>query len=80
MSFGWDLPPGVSHSDPHLTGEYPCEDCGATLPEECTHCGGSGDVGPAHASDGMGDKCPYCEDGTPITCPGGCAEPGGEDV
>jgi hypothetical protein len=31
---GFNLPPGVSPNDPHLTGEYPCANCGATLPEE----------------------------------------------
>ena len=61
-----NLPPGVSESDPHITGEWPCNDCGTTLPEEveCHRC--------------KGDTCNLCEDARERLaegyCPGGCPE------
>lgn len=29
-----NYPPGVTGNEPQITGEWPCENCGATLPEE----------------------------------------------
>lgn len=36
-----NLPPGVTGSEPELTGEWPCLECGMVLPEqaECSECG-----------------------------------------
>lgn len=31
---GFNLPPGVTGNEPYLTGEWPCRECGAILPEE----------------------------------------------
>ena len=36
-----NYPPGVSGNEPQITGEWPCFNCGATLPEDC-----EGDVCP----------------------------------
>lgn len=36
-----NLPPGVSPSDPHLTGIWPCVACGGG-PSDCVHCKGTG--------------------------------------
>lgn len=30
-----NYPPGVSLNDPHLTGLWPCVNCGCVLPEDC---------------------------------------------
>lgn len=56
--FGWDYPPGVSASDPHLTGEHPCRVCDGTGCDEsegdkhnCTYCRGMG-IDP--------EEPPYC--------------------
>lgn len=45
----WNLPPGCSPNDPHLTGEWPCVDCdGAGYDEDedgkhsCRWCRGTG--------------------------------------
>lgn len=35
--FGWDLPPGVSANDPHITGDWPC-DCGEGCETVETDC------------------------------------------
>lgn len=29
-----NYPPGVTGNEPQLTGEWPCENCGAVLPED----------------------------------------------
>lgn len=45
--FGWEFPPGVTGREPQITGEWPCAECGRTLPEDC-----DGDVCP----DGCGPE------------------------
>jgi hypothetical protein len=80
-----NYPPGVSGNEPQITGEWPCENCGATLPEEadCPECGK-----PMEVLDIKDDpefpsryvwKCNTpmgCEHESPgDSCPDGCAEP-----
>lgn len=81
-----NYPPGVTGNEPQITGEWPCENCGATLPEEvdCPECGK-----PMEYIDALKDdpehparrvwKCNEpdgCEaEIPPDTCPGGCDEP-----
>jgi RNA polymerase subunit RPABC4/transcription elongation factor Spt4 len=84
MSFGGlsNYPPGVTGNEPQITGEYPCADCGAPLPESphCPECnagemtlGEIQDERGSHevfACDGCGHTIPSDFD----TCPGGCEE------
>lgn len=79
-----NYPPGVTGTEPHLTGIWPCANCGAALPEEktCQRCDGTGKEHYTYASDpSQGAPCTEC-DGTgkvPVneddeTCPDGCHE------
>jgi ribosomal protein S27AE len=68
-----NYPPGVSGNEPQLTGEWPCSNCGATLPEEaeCPECGKPMEM------DDKGDRW-TCSCGASCAgdeCPGGCNEP-----
>lgn len=40
--FGWDFPPGVTGSEPEITGDWPCSVCGfrkaACYCPKCTKC------------------------------------------
>lgn len=59
MSFGWNYPPGVTGSEPEITGEWPCPKCGGEGGDredrtKCWFCGGSG-IAPEEAPD-----CPDC--------------------
>lgn len=74
--FHSNLPPGVTGNEPHLTGIWPCRECGKPLPEEpdCPLCGKPLD----HADTTMEWWCSeegclaYMDDDI---CPGGCNVP-----
>lgn len=78
-----NYPPGVSGNEPQITGEWPCAECGATLPEEvtCPECGkemeyleGFKDDPDTRPRDVWKCNTPTgCEHELPgDTCPGGC--------
>jgi DNA-directed RNA polymerase subunit RPC12/RpoP len=75
-----NYPPGVSGNEPHLTGEYPCANCGATLPEEadCTECGGVLAPDEKTGSSWVCEQCGHVA-GDANLCPGGCREPEPQD-
>jgi len=73
--FGWDYPPGVTGNEPQITGEWPCVNCGRTLPEEaeCPECG------EPMVEDDHEWTCTACDHTEASdTCPGGCYEPNDE--
>lgn len=78
MMGGWNLPDNVTGREPQLTGEWPCRNCGVTLPEQpdCPQCGDELHV------NGKGEwecgACGYTADGN--VCPGGCPEPDYDDL
>lgn len=81
MSYS-NYPPGVSGNEPQITGEYPCENCGATLPEEpeCPECGKllewieePRDGRPPRTA--WSCKCGYTHEDDFSSSPGGCDEP-----
>jgi hypothetical protein len=67
-----NYPPGVSGNEPQITGEWPCEGCGETLPEEadCPDCGGV----VTYEADELWHcaDCEWTADGH--YCPGGCPD------
>lgn len=71
--FGWDYPPGVTGNEPQITGEWPCGNCGAKLPEEadCPECGAHLDVSPEDG-DWVCGSCGWT--GEAGLCVGGCRE------
>lgn len=73
-----NYPPGVSGNEPQITGEWPCRNCGATLPEEapCPECDPRRYPGATIIIEGEDWYCPRCERKWPgDECPGGCVEP-----
>lgn len=76
-----NYPPGVTGAEPHLTGEYLCDNCGATLPEDpnCPECDrGEMEFVEDAAHPGTGVFTCECGHTLPFdfdTCPGGCRQP-----
>lgn len=66
-----NYPPGVTGNEPQITGEWPCADCGATLPEEgnCPECGEALEI---PEGEWVCPACDFTRDGS--VCPEGCSE------
>lgn len=73
LESSYNLPPGVSPNDPHLTGLWPCRECGRTLPEDpiCPECAGA-ELDLTDADNWWCPICGFTADGD--ICPGGCGD------